>query len=122
MIASNRGTHALVNVDKRVFLTRLRHLLFFCARHRRIGCLVEHGRHRIRALQDIRRTLVSAQQIRAFSCCNICLQCLHPRQQPDQIVLATKAKHGINQIMPHTRFALLDFEAVDEKFFQQGRA
>ena len=36
-------------------------------------------------------------------------------QQPDKIILTAKAKHRINQIVPHARFALLDFEAVGEE-------
>jgi hypothetical protein len=67
-------------------------------------------------LQDIRRALVSGEQVRAVPGGNKRLQRLHPREQPNEIILAPEREHRIDQIMANTRFALLDFEAVDGKF------
>ena len=38
-----------------------------------------------------------------------------PSEQTDEIVFPTQRKHRIDQVMPDTRLALLDFEAVGEE-------
>ena len=47
---------------------------------------------------------------------------MNPRQQPDQIVLAAKREHGVDQIVADTCLALLDFEAIGEEGGQPTNA
>ena len=40
---------------------------------------------------------------------------MHPREQPDEIILTPQREHRVDQVMADPSFALLDFEAVGEK-------
>ena len=62
--------------------------------------------------KDIRRPLISAEQIGPLTRPHKRLQSLHPREKADKIILPAKREHGIDQIVPDTCFALLDFQAV----------
>ena len=40
---------------------------------------------------------------------------MNAREQADEIILPPKREHRVDQIVPDTGFALLDFEAVGEE-------
>ena len=66
-------------------------------------------------LEDVRRTLVAGEQIAPILGRDERLQRLHPREQPNQIILTAERKHRVDQVVTNPSFALLDLEAVGEE-------
>jgi hypothetical protein len=74
-------------------------------------------------LQNVRRALVGGEQVGALPRLDEGLQRLHPRQQPNEIVLPAKREHRIDQIVPNPRLALLHLQPVGEEIdLSPGRA
>src|SRR3546814_13776770 len=65
-------------------------------------------------LQDVRRALVAREQICAVVGGDKALERLHPREQPDEIVLPSKRDHGVDQAVAATSFPFLDRKSVGE--------
>ena len=59
-------------------------------------------------LEDIRRPLVRGEQVPPLPRLDEPLQRLHPRQQPNKIVLPAKREHRVDEVMPNPGLALLD--------------
>ncbi len=89
---------------------------FYTDVRRRAGSRIKSGMTRVGGpmllLEDIRRALVSRQQVGAVFGLHERLQRLHPREQANEIILAAERKHRIDEIVPDPCFALLDLEAV----------
>ena len=69
-------------------------------------------------LQDIRRALVAGEEVSPLPGFDERLQRFHPSEQADEVVLAAEREHGVNEVVADAGFALLDFEAIGEKFNQ----
>src|SRR3546814_12575506 len=66
-------------------------------------------------LQDVRRALVAREQICAVVVGDKALERLHPREQPDEIVLPSQREHGLAPVVAPTSFPFLHLSTVADK-------
>ena len=66
-------------------------------------------------LEDVGGALVAGEKIGALGRLDERLQRLHPGEQPDEIVLSAEGENRIDQIVPDTRLALLDLQAIGQE-------
>jgi hypothetical protein len=88
---------------------------FFRLACNRVTHMIERSAIFLSDLQNIRRALVSGEQVLPLVGGDKPLQRLDPRKKPDEIILTAKREHGVDQVVADAGFTLLDFEAVGEE-------
>ena len=66
-------------------------------------------------LEDVRGALIACEQVGAVVGRDEGLQRVDTGKQADEIILAAKREHRVDQVVANTGFALLDLEAVGEE-------
>ena len=72
-------------------------------------------------LEDVGGALVGGKQVGAVLGGDEVLQRFHTSEKPHEIIFVPQREHGIDEVVPHARLALLDLEAVGEELLREAQ-